>query len=191
MILVVGLGNPGSKYEATRHNLGFRALDAFAERAGSPAFREKFHGLFAQAEYQGHPVALLKPLTFMNLSGKSVQAAQAFYKVPVSDVLVIHDELDLPFGQVRLKAGGGDAGHNGLRSVTQAIGPDYVRLRLGIGRPPPEFRGSGADFVLQAFAPAEQAEIGSILDRAVEAVSLVITSGLSRAMNQINQRTVR
>lgn len=191
MILVAGLGNPGAKYEATRHNLGFRVVDAFAARQSSPPWREKFNGLFALLECAGTPVCLLKPMTFMNLSGRSVQAAQAFYKLAPEQLLVVHDELDLPFGQVRLKAGGGDAGHNGLRSVTQAIGSEYGRLRIGVGRPPPEFRGSGADFVLQALAPAEQAEIDAIIDRAVEAVLLVVTSGLSRAMNQVNQRTVR
>jgi len=189
--LVVGLGNPGPKYAETRHNLGFVVVDAFAAKVQSPPWREKFHGLFALSELEGTQVGLLKPMTFMNLSGRSVQAAQAFYKVPLSDVLVAHDELDLPFGQVRLKVGGGEAGHNGLRSITGAIGPDYVRLRIGVGRPPPEFRGRGADFVLEALAPAERAEIDSVIGRAVEAVSLVIGSGLSRAMNQINQRTAR
>jgi PTH1 family peptidyl-tRNA hydrolase len=191
VILVVGLGNPGPKYAETRHNLGFRVTDGLASRAGDPPWREKFNGLFAQSELEGKVVGLLKPMTYMNASGRSVQAAQAFYKVAREDLLVVHDELDLPFGQLRLKVGGGEAGHNGLRSISQAIGQDYARLRIGVGRPPPEFRGSGADFVLQAFAPAEQAEIDAILGRAVEVVSLVIGSGLSRAMNQTNQRAVR
>jgi peptidyl-tRNA hydrolase, PTH1 family len=189
--LIVGLGNPGPKYEDTRHNLGFRVVDAVSEKLGNPSWREKFSGVFAQTERAAEQVGLLKPMTFMNLSGRSVQAAKAFYKVPTEDLVVVHDELDLPFGQVRLKAGGGDAGHNGLRSISEVIGPDYTRLRIGVGRPPPEFRGSGADFVLQALAPAEQAEVGNVIGRAVEAVLLVMDAGLSRAMNQTNQRTVR
>jgi PTH1 family peptidyl-tRNA hydrolase len=134
--------------------------------------------------------ALISPY-LQNLSGRSVQAAKAFFKVQTDDLVVVHDELDLPFGQIRLKAGGGDAGHNGLRSISEVIGPDYARLRIGVGRPPPEFRGSGADFVLQALAPAEQADVENVIGRAVEAVSLLIDAGLSRAMNQTNQRTVR
>ena len=191
MKLIVGLGNPGPKYADTRHNLGFRVVDALSEKFGNPPWREKFQGLFARAEQAGVELGLLKPMTFMNLSGRSVQAAKAFFKVQTDDLLVVHDELDLPFGQIRLKAGGGEAGHNGLRSISEVIGADYARLRIGVGRPPPEFRGSGADFVLQALAPAEQADVANVIGRAVEAVSLLIDAGLSRAMNQTNQRTVR
>jgi PTH1 family peptidyl-tRNA hydrolase len=189
--LVAGLGNPGPKYAETRHNLGFRVVDALAAKVGAPPFRDKFHGLFALADVGGTQVGLLKPMTFMNLSGRSVQAAQAFYKVALDELVVAHDELDLPFGQIRLKVGGGEAGHNGLRSISGAIGPDYIRLRIGVGRPPPEFRGRGADFVLEALAPAERAEIETVIGRAVEVVLLVIGSGLSRAMNQTNQRNPR
>jgi peptidyl-tRNA hydrolase, PTH1 family len=189
VILVVGLGNPGPRYAATRHNLGFHVVDELARRAGSGVFRSRFQGQIAELELGGHKLRALKPETFMNLSGESVQAAAHFYKTPPSDVLVAHDELDLPLGQVRLKTGGGEAGHNGLRSITQHLGTDkYHRLRLGIGRPPPEFRGSGADFVLETFAPTEQPLAIELVERAVEAVLLVADHGVAAAMNKVNQK---
>jgi PTH1 family peptidyl-tRNA hydrolase len=120
----------------------------------------------------------------MNESGRSVQAAVAFYKLPLSAVLVVHDELDLPFAEVRLKSGGGDAGNRGIRSIIAQLGnPDFVRLRVGIGRPPPGFRGSPADFVLQGFAPAERAELATLVARAADTAELVATRGLADAMN--------
>jgi PTH1 family peptidyl-tRNA hydrolase len=125
----------------------------------------------------------------MNESGRSVQAAAAFYKVPPAEVLVAHDELDLPVGDVRLKLGGSDAGHRGIRSLSERLGtPDYLRLRLGIGRPPPDFRGAVKDFVLQGAPPTEQIELERALEKAVRAVELVTSDGLARAMNETNQR---
>jgi PTH1 family peptidyl-tRNA hydrolase len=183
-LLVVGLGNPGAEYAATRHNLGFLVLDELCARAGSPPFRKKFHGELAEGRVGGEPATLLKPLTYMNESGRSVQAALAFYKLPLSSLLVIHDELDLPFAEVRLKSGGGDAGNRGIRSITAQLGsPDYVRIRVGIGHPPPGFRGGGADFVLQGFAPAERAELAALVARAADAAELIATRGLAAAMN--------
>lgn len=193
MLLIAGLGNPGPRYQATRHNIGFRLVDELARQAGlgSSSFRERFHGEIASAQLGGAELLLLKPQTFMNDSGRSVQAACAFYKIKPADLIVAHDELDLPFGDVRLKKGGGDGGNRGVRSVSGALGPDYIRIRLGIGRPPPDFRGDPADFVLQAFALAEQAGVDQMLTRAAEAVSLVTSLGLEKAMNRINQRPVR
>jgi PTH1 family peptidyl-tRNA hydrolase len=191
VILVVGLGNPGPRYDATRHNLGWAVIDRLAVRAGDPAFSSKFRGQFAKAELSGKPFGLLKPETYMNESGKSVQPAVQFFKLQPSAVLLVHDELDLAFGDVRLKQGGGDAGNRGVRSVTEAIGPDTVRLRIGIGKPPPEFRGDTADFVLQGFAQTERTELDSVLDRAADAVVLVATQGISAAMNATNQRRPR
>ena len=184
--LIVGLGNPGSRYAATRHNVGFMLVDRLI---GAGTFRDKFHGEFAEVSLFGTRVGLLKPGTFMNLSGRSVRAATTFYKVPPTAGLVVHDELDLAFGSLRLKVGGGDAGHRGLRSITSDLGtPGYGRLRIGIGRPPPEFRGDVADFVLQAFAPAEQSELDSVLGKALEAVENVVRRGFAAAMNATNQR---
>jgi peptidyl-tRNA hydrolase, PTH1 family len=187
-LLVVGLGNPGAEYAATRHNLGFRVVDELAARSGGPTFRRKFHGELADGRVGGKPALLLKPLTYMNESGQSVRAAVTFYKVALGDLLVIHDELDLPFGQIRLKPGGGDAGNRGIRSISAHLGTgDYPRLRLGIGKPPPGFRGGGADFVLQGFAPAESAELGSLLSRAADAAELVAAQGLQAAMNMTHR----
>lgn len=189
-MLVVGLGNPGPRYADTRHNVGFRVIDRLEARVGS-GFRERFHGLFASVELFGTTLGLLKPQTFMNDSGRSVQPAAQFFKVPPRSILVIHDELDLAFGEVRLKAGGGDAGHRGMKSITAAIGSDTLRLRIGIGKPPPEFRGAVADFVLQGFPSAERVALESVFARAEEAVVLVATRGIEVAMNATNQRNLR
>jgi len=183
-LLVVGLGNPGAEYAQTRHNLGFMVVDELVLRAGSPPWKKKFHGELAEGRLAGEPAHFLKPLTYMNESGRSVVAALSFYKVPLESLLVIHDELDLPFAEVRLKSGGGDAGNRGIRSLTAQLGkPDFTRIRVGIGKPPPGFRGGGADFVLQGFAPAERAELAALVARAADAAELIVKSGLSAAMN--------
>ena len=188
-MIVVGLGNPGPQYATTRHNLGFMVVDALAARSGGVTFRAKFHGEYAEARVGGEGTGLLKPLTFMNHSGRSVQAALAFFKLPPGELLVVHDELDLEFGDVRLKNGGGEAGNNGLKSITQSLGTsEYPRLRIGIGKPPPGFRGGGADFVLEGFRPAEKAELGPLVERAADAVELVAKHGLAAAMNTTNLR---
>lgn len=190
MILVAGLGNPGPRYAETRHNAGFMVVDRLAARAGS-LFRDKFHGSFASANLEGVAFGLLKPLTFMNDSGRSVQAACQLHKVPLASLFVVHDELDLPFGELRLKQGGGDGGHRGLRSISACMGSEYVRARVGIGRPPPDFRGAPADFVLQGFSLAERAQLDELIDRAADALVLAATRGISVAMNATNQRKPR
>jgi PTH1 family peptidyl-tRNA hydrolase len=189
ILLVVGLGNPGERYAQTRHNVGFLAVERLLERCGGAPFREKFSGRLAQIELAGDKLLVLEPQTFMNESGQSVGPALAFHRLAPSDLVVVHDELDLPFGDLRLKQGGGDAGHRGLRSVTAHVGSsDYARLRIGIGRPPPEFQGDIVDFVLQGFPLADRAELSKVLDRAAEAIELVAEKGLPSAMNQINRR---
>ncbi len=193
-MIVVGLGNPGSRYQNTRHNIGFHVIDLIAERWGRPSFREKFHGEVALVELPGpsgpEKTYLLKPQTFMNLSGDCVQPAAAFFKVKPGEVLVIHDELDLALGRLQLKVGGGSGGHNGLKSVAQRLGtPDFQRLRVGIGRPPEDFRGKPSDFVLQAFAPSEGSQVEDMVTRAAEAVELLVKSGTAQAMNLINRRS--
>jgi PTH1 family peptidyl-tRNA hydrolase len=191
LFLVVGLGNPGARYQATRHNAGFMVVDELASRAGA-SFRAKFSGEVAEIDLASARALLLKPSTFMNRSGESVQAAAAFYKIPLDSVLVVHDELDVAFGQQRLKQGGGDAGHNGLKSVSSHLGnPGYLRLRFGIGRPPVEFGGTPADFVLEAFASAEKVVLPELLKSAADAVGLIVSRGFAAAMNQVNQRKPR
>jgi PTH1 family peptidyl-tRNA hydrolase len=193
-VIIVGLGNPGDRYRATRHNVGFRVLEQLAERWGRPAFRSKFAGELATVESRGkhgpEKHYLLKPQTYMNVSGDSVQPAMAFFRLSPADLLVVHDELDLPFGRLLLKSGGGSGGHNGLKSITARLGTDaYKRLRVGIGRPPADFRGDVADFVLQAFPPPEDAALIELLDRASDAVEMLLDEGMEAAMNRVNRRT--
>jgi len=187
--LVVGLGNPGKKYAGNRHNVGFLAVEELRRRESLAELKEKFSGVWTKGEIGGKPVALLEPMTYMNLSGGSVQPAAAFLKAEPADIIVLHDELDLPFGDVRLKVGGGHAGHNGLRSIIERLGtPDFVRVRIGIGRPPPGFRGEVADYVLQDFDPSERAELSGVLTRAVDAAVRVIDVGIAPAMNVTNEK---
>jgi PTH1 family peptidyl-tRNA hydrolase len=188
-MLIVGLGNPGKKYQANRHNVGFMALDAMAGDVPGLAWKEKFSGVFARGELFGRGAVLLKPMTFMNLSGDSVQPAMAFSKVSLGDVIVLHDELDVPFGEVRLKVGGGHAGHNGLRSIIERAGsPDFVRVRIGIGRPPAGFRGEVADYVLHDFDASERAELPGVIAKVIDATKKVVTLGVAGAMNAVNAK---
>lgn len=188
MILVVGLGNPGTRYAHTRHNVGFRAADRLVGDACEP-WREKFSGEFALIELAGERVGVLKPMTYMNESGRSVGPAAKFYKVKPKDVVVIHDELDLPLASIRFKLGGGEAGHRGLKSISSHLSTkDYVRIRFGIGRPPASFGGEVSDYVLQAFAPSECSIVDEAVGRSAAAVELLIGKGLSEAMNTTNQR---
>jgi PTH1 family peptidyl-tRNA hydrolase len=189
VILIVGLGNPGPRYSTTRHNIGFRVVERLVERTGGGPFRDKFQGRLAALTVASCACLALLPQTFMNESGRSVRACAAFYKLSEADVVVVHDELDLAFGEVRLKLGGGDAGHRGLRSVAAHLGgAEFARVRVGIGRPPLDFQGDPADFVLEGFPLAEQAGVDAMLDRAVEAITLLAERGLSSAMNVVNQR---
>jgi PTH1 family peptidyl-tRNA hydrolase len=182
--LIVGLGNPGPKYAGHRHNVGFMVVDELAGRYRADAFREKFNGVFARARRDGDEALLLKPHTFMNLSGESVQKALAFFKLTRADLVVIHDELDLPFGSVKIKVGGGSAGHNGIKSVVQhAGGPDFARLRVGIGRPPQR----GIEHVLSDFSRQECSELPGVLERAARAVTDILDRGVQAAMNLHNQ----
>ena len=161
MLLLVGLGNPGSEHRRQRHNVGFMAIDAIAERHNFQPFRKRFQGEIAEGVLEGTKTLLLKPQTYMNLSGKSVGEAAHFYKLPPAQVVVVHDELDLAAGKIRMKTGGGHAGHNGLRSIDAAIGPNYRRLRIGIGHP-------GKDlvlgYVLQNFHADERVWLDPLLE---------------------------
>ena len=184
--LVVGLGNPGPKYAATRHNVGFMVADALQSRAAAAGWQEKFQGLAARAELAGRPALLLKPLTYMNLSGRSAARAAAFFRIGVPEIVVVHDDLDLEFGVVRVKVGGGTGGHKGLVSCTAELAdPGFVRVRVGIGRPP---FGDATDYVLQAFSKSEAAELGDVVERAADAVVAVVKSGTVKAMNEFNRK---
>jgi PTH1 family peptidyl-tRNA hydrolase len=187
VLLVVGLGNPGREHEGQRHNVGFVVIDQLRLRWGLPEPKGKWNGLFSRGEAVGRPVALLRPQTYMNLSGESVQPAAAFLGVVPASLVVVHDELDLPWGDVRIKVGGGHAGHNGLRSLIQHLGTaEFTRVRVGIGRPPPGFRGDVADWVLGRFEASEKAELPGVVTQAALAVERILEGGAAAAMNAIN-----
>jgi PTH1 family peptidyl-tRNA hydrolase len=187
--LVVGLGNPGEKYARNRHNLGAMVVDELAQRAGLARFTlaPRPQVLVASARVGVRPggapgplVVLAKPTSYMNLSGGPVRAVATRFDVPPERIVVVHDELDLPFGVVRLKAGGGEGGHNGVRDVTRALGTrDYVRVRLGIGRPPG--RQDAADYVLRDFPAAQRAEVAALVARGADAVERLVLDGLGPA----------
>jgi PTH1 family peptidyl-tRNA hydrolase len=189
VLLIVGLGNPGRKCEGSRHNVGFMVVDELHRSEGWPPFKAKFSGLWTQGELGGHRVSVLKPQGYMNVSGDSVQPAAAFLKVPAQGVVVVHDEIDLEWRDVRVKVGGGHAGHNGVRSVIERLAtPDFVRVRVGIGRPGPDFRGDGADWVLSDFSGVERAELPEVIRKAAGAVTAIVEEGAAAAMNRVNTR---
>ncbi|MDY6049563.1 MAG: aminoacyl-tRNA hydrolase [Corynebacterium sp.] len=190
--LFVGLGNPGARYEATRHNCGFILIDEFVADApaGLPAqwsVNKRAKALTATVAVEGDRVICAKPMTFMNLSGQSVQYLAHFFRIPPERIVVIHDELDLEFGTLRLKQGGGENGHNGLKSISQLLGTrDYIRLRCGIGRPPG--RMNPADYVLGTVSADEATQLGVLAGDAAEALRLVATRGLVFAQNWLHSR---
>jgi PTH1 family peptidyl-tRNA hydrolase len=180
--LIAGLGNPGPGYAGNRHNAGFLTADTLAARAGARFRAGKFRALAADGRLAGRSVTIIKPLTFMNESGAAVAGFAGFYRLGPEQLVVIHDELDLPFGSVKLKLGGGDGGHNGLRSVTAHLGSrEYYRARIGIGRPPG--RMDPAVYVLRDFAAPERAELPLLLEGAADAVEMLLTDGLAAAQN--------
>ncbi len=189
MKLIAGLGNPGPRYAESRHNIGFRVVDEAARRWAVEVTRydRDYEGLVGQATVAGQPVLLLKPATFMNLSGRAVQPLAHFYTAPLDRILVIFDDLDLPFGVLRLREKGGAGGHNGMRSIIDRLGTgDFPRLRVGIGRPPG--RMDPAAFVLRDFDAVEEAELNGICDRAVQAIDAFIAEGVGAAMNKFNSQ---
>ena len=186
--LVVGLGNPGPGYAGNRHNVGQMALALLADRASASFKNHKANAAVATGISTGAPLVFAKPNTFMNLSGGPVAALLRFYKIPVSRLIVLHDEFDIPFDSLRLKFGGGHGGHNGIRDIISAVGTgDFTRVRIGIGRPPG--RQPAADFVLRDFSGTERAVLPNLLEDAADAVSLVVSDGLTAA--QLKYHTAR
>ena len=185
-LLVVGLGNPGREYERTRHNAGWLVVDELARRHGG-GWRGKFAGQIAEVRVGDERLALLKPETYMNESGRSVGAAAAFFKLEPEEVLVVHDEGDFDLGRLELKVGGGLAGHNGLRSIARDLGTqDFLRLRIGVGRPERGDPRPLADFVLANFEPHENPD--ELVARAADAVETLVAQGVERAQVQVNRR---
>ncbi|MDG3012258.1 aminoacyl-tRNA hydrolase [Rhodococcus sp. D2-41] len=186
--LVAGLGNPGPQYERTRHNVGFMVADVLAARMGGKFSAHKRSGAeIIQGRMAGRSVVLAKPRTFMNLSGRPVAGCAQFFSIDPANVVVVHDELDLDFGTVRLKLGGGEGGHNGLRSISSSLGTkDYLRVRVGIGRPPG--RMDPAAYVLKPFSAAERKELDLVCEEAADAVEQLLEHGLEAAQNQVHGR---
>jgi len=183
-LLVAGLGNPGREYERTRHNAGWLVLDELARRHGG-SWRSKFSGSLAEVRVGDARLALLKPETYMNESGRSLGAAARFFKVEPEQVLVVHDDVDLETGRLQARAGGGLAGHNGLRSLAQHVGSqDFLRLRIGVGRPGRGDRRSIADWVLSPFAPEDDAD--ALVARSADAVEKIVAEGLQEAQQRFN-----
>ncbi len=182
--LIAGLGNPGPEYAGNRHNAGFMVADLLADRIGARFKRDRSRVQAASGRLGGLPVLIVKPMSYVNASGPAVAAVGRFYKVPLGRIVAVHDELDLPFGTIRLKRGGGDNGHNGLRSMTGTLGPDYYRVRIGVGRPPG--RRDPADFLLSDFSPAERKELPLIIERAADAVEALLERGLPAAQNEFH-----
>jgi peptidyl-tRNA hydrolase, PTH1 family len=189
--LVIGLGNPGPGYAANRHNVGAMVLDELADRAGiklSPGKGARSRAVSGEGRLAGRRVVLARPLTYMNESGGPVRGLLDYHSLPVDDLVVLHDELDLPFSTVRLKRGGGEGGHNGLRSITRSTGTkDYLRVRVGIGRPPG--RQDPADFVLKDFSATERKELGLLIVEAADATESLLVRGLEAAQNAVHPRT--
>jgi len=183
--LIVGLGNPGAEYEQTRHNAGFFVADLLADRMGCRFKAHKSRALVAEGRLAGLPAVIAKPQSYMNDSGGPISAVAQFFKVPPAQMVAIHDELDLDFGQLRVKLGGGDNGHNGLKSMRTSLGTgEFYRARFGIGRPPG--RMAPADFVLKAFSAGERKELPLLVDRCADAVEALLRDGLTAAQNDFN-----
>lgn len=186
--LVVGLGNPGPRYARTRHNAGQRVVEQLAARLGAGRFAARYAGQFAEARGPAGPLGLLIPTTYMNESGSSVGPAAGTLHAAPAQVLVLHDDIDLPFGEVRGKVGGGHGGHNGLRSIAQGLGgPGFLRVRLGVGRPGPDFRGDEADWVLRAFDEPED-QVDALLARGLAMTEAVLADGMGAAIARFHAK---
>lgn len=190
MKLVVGLGNPGDKYQKTRHNIGFHVIDTLAQLLSMPAFNEKskFNALISETHTDNEKLILVKPLTFMNLSGQSVKAIQNFYTLSPSDIWIVCDDLDLPFGKIKLRQKGGPGTHNGLKSITQSIGSDeYPRFKIGIESRNETQKTNGAkNFVLSRFTKEEETQLPSLTEKAARSIIYALENDLDKAMNKYN-----
>ncbi|MBE9537142.1 MAG: aminoacyl-tRNA hydrolase [Proteobacteria bacterium] len=185
MKLIAGLGNPGSKYAMTRHNVGFMVADLLAERHGINIGKEKKRSETGKGMIGGTPIVITKPLTFMNLSGEAIAPLAAYLDIGVEDIIVIHDDLDLEFGRIKIKAGGGHGGHNGLKSLISHLnGREFTRIRMGIGKP--VAGGDVSSYVLSQFSAEEKKELINLIEHAADAVENIISKGADRAMNSFN-----
>ena len=186
MFLLVGLGNPGTEYATARHNIGFMVADRLVRHYSFTPFKDKLKGQITTGDVDGQKSLLLKPLTFMNLSGESVLATATFYKLTPKDIIVFHDDMDLPIGKVKVKRGGSAGGHNGLKSIDSMIGPDYLRVRIGVGRPLPPM--DAVHWVLGSFSVEDRAIIDSVLDAITSNLPLLLKGEDQTFMNRLNQK---
>ncbi|HSE84025.1 MAG TPA: aminoacyl-tRNA hydrolase [Thermodesulfobacteriota bacterium] len=187
MVLVVGLGNPGKEYSLSKHNIGFMVVDELAARLGVSIGKKGFKSLYTEALKEEKKLILLKPQTYMNRSGEAVRDATAFFKIPAGDIIVIYDEMDLPLGNIKIKVGGGSAGHKGIESIIVNLGDlDFIRVRVGIGKPVQ--KSKGASHVLSGFRDEERETIKDVLTKADDAVLEILTSGVESAMNKFNRK---
>lgn len=185
MFLIVGLGNPGPRYQLTRHNVGFMVIDALADHLRIPAPTEQFKALVGKTRLDDHDLCLVKPQTYMNLSGESVQGLMAYYKIPLENLLVIHDDIDQSFGEIKFQKNRGHGGHNGVRNIHEKIGSDYARLKLGVGRPTiPQM--DVADYVLQNFAREQESKLAEFIGQAADAALDFVEFGFAVAQNKYN-----
>jgi PTH1 family peptidyl-tRNA hydrolase len=185
--LIVGLGNPGKEYEMTRHNLGFLVVDRLAQEIGVSLKQRKFTSLLQRGKIRDERVILMKPLTYMNLSGEAVKKACAYFRLALDDLIVIHDDLDLDFGRFKIKTGGGDAGHKGIRSIIDHLRDDtFIRVRIGIGKP--EKGGEVVDYVLDPLNESERSRLPELLDQVYLLIQTIIQRGVGRAMNTYHKR---
>ncbi|HEV7829903.1 MAG TPA: aminoacyl-tRNA hydrolase [Pseudonocardiaceae bacterium] len=185
LALIVGLGNPGPSYAGNRHNVGFMVLDELARRVGGRFTSHKAGADLLEGRLAGLRVIMARPRSFMNISGPAVAGTARYFKIPATDVVVVHDDLDLDYGVLKVKRGGGEGGHNGLRSISACLGSkDYLRVRFGIGRPPG--RMDPADFVLRDFSPVQRRELDLLVDRCADAVEQLIAQGLAATQNQLH-----
>jgi PTH1 family peptidyl-tRNA hydrolase len=184
MHLVVGLGNPGARYTRTRHNVGFLVVERLAARAGASVEKKLYGAQVGDGTLAGTKVMFAMPQQFMNLSGQPVASILGFYKIPKESLIVVHDDMDLPFSRLRVRVGGGHGGHNGIRDIQRLLGPDFTRVRVGVGRPPEKM--DPADWVLSPWSPAENAALDPLLDSAADAVESVVRVGVTQTMNTFN-----
>ena len=187
MRLLVGLGNPGPRYERTRHNVGFRIAEEAARKLGLALDQTRWNAVLGTGRVRGEQIAIVLPQTFMNLSGESVGHAARFWKIDPGKVVVAHDDLDLTLSRVQVKVGGGGGGHNGLKSLRQHLGADFVRVRFGVGRPPQGW--DPADFVLAKFSPEEESALAELVPAAADAAVVALLEGAAVAMNRYNKRS--
>jgi PTH1 family peptidyl-tRNA hydrolase len=187
MILVAGLGNPGKDYSFSRHNIGFMAVDELADRLGAKINKRGFRSLHGEALVQGKKLILLKPQTYMNLSGQAVSNTAGFFKIPAKDIIVVYDEMDLALGGIRIRVGGGSAGHKGIESIIMNLGnPNFIRVRIGIGKPVQ--KSKAVNHVLSGFKEGEKEAIKNVLTKAADAILEIILNGVESAMNKFNRR---